>query len=212
MEHLDVLVVGAGLSGVAAGHYLQTECAWATYAIFEARPCLGGTWDLFRFPGVRSDSDLYTFGYPFRPWTDHRAIADGASILRYIEDTAAAEGIDAKVRFGHRVVAANWSTPEARWHVTAERTDTGDTVALTCSFLFGCTGYYRYDHGYQPDFPGADRFAGRIVHPQAWPDDLDCTDRRVVVVGSGATAVTIVPALAPVARHVTMLQRSPSYV
>ena len=126
MEHLDVLVVGAGLSGVAAGHYLQTECPWATYAIFEARPCLGGTWDLFRFPGVRSDSDLYTFGYPFRPWTDHRAIADGASILRYIEDTAAAEGIDAKIRFRHRVVAANWSTAEARWHVTAERTDTGD--------------------------------------------------------------------------------------
>ena len=212
MEHLDVLVVGAGLSGVAAGHYLQTECPWASYAIFEGRPSLGGTWDLFRFPGVRSDSDLYTFGYPFRPWTDQRAIADGASILRYISDTAAAEGIDAKIRFRHRVVAADWSTAEARWHVTAERTDTGDTVVLTCAFLFGCTGYYRYDHGYQPDFPGADRFAGRIVHPQAWPDDLDCTGRRVVVIGSGATAVTIVPALAPVAAHVTMVQRSPSYV
>ena len=212
MEHLDVLVVGAGLSGVAAGHYLQTHCPWASYAIFEARDCIGGTWDLFRFPGVRSDSDMYTLGYPFRPWHSEHAIADGASILRYIRDTSADEGIDGKVRLRHRVIAANWSTAQARWHVTAERADTGTTVVLTCGFLFACTGYFRYDHGYQPAFPGVERFGGRMVHPQAWPDDLDCTGQRVVVIGSGATAVTLVPALARVAEHVTMLQRSPSYV
>ncbi len=211
-EHLDVLIVGAGLSGIGAAHYVQTECPWADYAIFEARDAIGGTWDLFRYPGLRSDSDMFTLGYSFRPWDGEKSIADGESILRYIEDTAAEEGIDRHIRFGHRIVRAEWSTDDACWHVTAERTDTGETVELTCGFLFSCSGYYRYDHGHKPDFPGADRFEGTMVHPQQWPEDLDYAGKRVVVIGSGATAITLVPALAPDAAHVTMLQRSPSYV
>src|SRR5260221_566476 len=211
-EHLDVLIVGAGLSGIGAGHYLQAQCRWASWAIFEARDAIGGTWDLFRYPGVRSDSDMFTLGYAFRPWDGAKAIADGASILAYIQDTAAAAGIGGRIRFGHRVVRAAWSSDEARWHVTAQRTDTGEVVEVTCGFLFCCTGYYRYDHGYVPDFAGMDRFAGTIVHPQAWPSDLSCNGQRVLVIGSGATAVTLVPALAATAGHVTMVQRSPSYV
>ncbi len=211
-EHLDVLIVGAGLSGVGAGHYLQAQCPWASWAIFEARDAIGGTWDLFRYPGVRSDSDMFTLGYSFRPWDGAKAIADGDSILQYIKDTAAQAGIDQRIRFRHRVVRAAWSSDEARWHVTAQRTDTAEVVEVTCGFLFCCTGYYRYDQGYRPDFPGLDRFGGTIVHPQAWPDDLDYGGQRVVVIGSGATAVTLVPALAASARHVTMVQRSPSYV
>jgi monooxygenase len=211
-EHLDVLVVGAGLSGVAAGHYLQAECPWVRYAILEARDAIGGTWDLFRYPGIRSDSDMYTLGYSFRPWDSDTAIADGPAILRYIRETAEAEGIDRHIRFHHRVVRAEWSTPEARWHVTAERTDTGETVELTCGFLFSCSGYYRYDRGYEPELPGTDRFRGTLVHPQHWPEDLDVTGKRVVVIGSGATAITLVPALARTAGHVVMLQRSPTYV
>jgi len=211
-EHLDVLVVGAGLSGIGAGHYLQAECPWASYAIFEARDAIGGTWDLFRYPGIRSDSDMYTLGYSFRPWTGEKSIADGESILQYIKDTAAVEGIDKKIRFNHRITKADWSTPEARWHVTAERTDTGETIELTAGFIFSCSGYYRYDQGYQPDFAGLDAFKGQIVHPQAWHDDLDYADKRVVVIGSGATAVTLIPSLAATAAHVTMLQRSPTYI
>jgi monooxygenase len=212
MEHLDVLIVGAGLSGIGAGHYLQAECPWASYAIFEARDAIGGTWDLFRYPGIRSDSDMYTLGYVFRPWEGDKAIADGASILEYIKDTAAEEGIDRHIRFHHRIVRADWCTDDARWHVEAERSDTGETISLTCGFLFACSGYYRYDGGYQPDFPGMGRFTGTIIHPQAWPEDLDYAGKRVVVIGSGATAVTLVPALAKTAGHVTMLQRSPSYI
>ncbi|MGZ4708593.1 MAG: flavin-containing monooxygenase [Acidimicrobiales bacterium] len=212
VEHIDVLIVGAGLSGIGAAHHLQTECPWASYAVFEARDAIGGTWDLFRYPGIRSDSDMYTLGYSFRPWNGEKSIADGDSILRYIRDTASEAGIDRRIRFHHRIVRADWSSDDARWTVTAERTDTGETVTLSCGFVFSCTGYYRYDHGYQPDFPGTERFAGPIVHPQAWPDDLDVSGRRVVVIGSGATAVTLVPALARTAAHVTMLQRSPSYI
>ena len=215
-EHLDVLIVGAGLSGVGAGRHIQDRCPWARFAIFEARDSIGGTWDLFRYPGVRSDSDMFTLGYLFRPWDGQESIADGPSILRYIRRTADEGGLDRLIRFRHRVVRADWFSAEARWHVTAERTDpdTGAvrTVEITCNFLFSCTGYYRYDHGYQPEFAGAKRFPGPIVHPQAWPDDLDCAGRRVVVIGSGATAVTLVPALARTAAHVTMLQRSPSYI
>ncbi len=211
-EHLDVLIVGAGLSGIGAAHYVQTECPWADYAIFEARDAIGGTWDLFRYPGLRSDSDMFTLGYSFRPWDGEKSIADGDSILRYIEGTAAEEGIDRRIRFRHRIVRAEWSTADARWHVTAERTDTGERVELTCGFLFSCSGYYRYDHGHEPDFPGTDRFEGTLVHPQQWPEDLDYAGKRVVVIGSGATAITLVPALARDAAHVTMLQRSPSYV
>jgi cation diffusion facilitator CzcD-associated flavoprotein CzcO len=212
MEHVDVLVVGAGLSGIGAGHYIQTKCPWASYAIFEARESIGGTWDLFRYPGIRSDSDMFTLGYSFRPWDGEKSIADGASILQYIKDTAAESGVDQHIRFNHRIVRADWSSDDARWTIVAERGDAGDTVELTCSFLFSCSGYYRYDHGYQPDFPGMDAFAGTIVHPQAWRDDLDYADKRVVVIGSGATAVTLIPAMAETAEHVTMLQRSPSYI
>jgi cation diffusion facilitator CzcD-associated flavoprotein CzcO len=212
VEHIDVMVIGAGISGIGAGHYLQAQCPWASYAIFEARDAIGGTWDLFRYPGIRSDSDMHTLGYAFRPWDGKKSIADGDAILQYIKDTAAAEGIDRKIRFGHRVLAAEWSTEQARWHVTAERTDTAERFKLTCGFLFSCSGYYRYDHGYLPDFAGMDRFLGTTVHPQQWPEDLPFAGKRVVVIGSGATAVTLVPALAQTAAHVTMLQRSPSYV
>ncbi len=211
-EHLDVLVIGAGLSGVGAAYHLQTTCPQKTYAILEARDTIGGTWDLFRYPGIRSDSDMYTLGYPFKPWNSSRSIVDGASILSYVKETARENGIDAKVRFHHRVIRADWSTGEQRWSVQAQRTDTGDAVRLTCDFLFMCCGYYRYDQGYTPEFAGTDRFAGPIVHPQFWTDDIDYAGQRVVVIGSGATAVTLVPALAERAAHVTMLQRSPSYV
>lgn len=211
-SHLDVLVVGAGLSGVGAGHYLQTECPWATYEIFEARADMGGTWDLFRYPGIRSDSDMHTLGYSFRPWDGEKSIADGASILQYIKDTAAESGVDRHIRFNHKVTAANWSSDESRWHITVQRTDTGEEVELTAGFLFSCSGYYRYDHGYLPDFAGMADFGGTLVHPQAWPEGLDVTGKRVVVIGSGATAVTLVPALARSAAHVTMLQRSPTYI
>src|ERR671914_761676 len=212
LEHVDVLVVGAGLSGVGAGCHLETECPGKSYAILEARDSIGGTWDLFRYPGVRSDSDMYTLGDAFRPWSEAKAIADGPAILSYVKETAAHYGVDRKIRFNHRIVRAEWSTEEARWTVEAERTDTDGTVQFTCGFLFMCTGYYRYDEGYTPDFPGVERFGGRVVHPQFWTDDVDFAGKRVVVVGSGATAVTLVPAMAETAEHVTMLQRSPSYV
>ncbi len=212
LEHFDVLIVGAGLSGVGAGHHLQANCPGRSYAILEARDSIGGTWDLFRYPGIRSDSDMYTLGYSFRPWRDAKAIADGPSILSYVRDTAREEGIEQKIRFRHRVVRAEWSSADARWTVEVERTDTHETVHLSCGFLFMCSGYYRYDEGYTPDFAGTERFAGRIVHPQHWSDDLDYAGKRVVVIGSGATAVTLVPAMARSAAHVTMLQRSPSYV
>ncbi len=212
MEHLDVLIVGAGLSGIGAAHAIQQNCPWATFAVFEARDAIGGTWDLFRYPGVRSDSDMFTLGYSFRPWTGDKAIADGGSILRYIRDTARESGIDRAIRFHHRIVRADWSSADARWHVVAERSDCGETVELTCGFLFSCTGYYRYDHGYVPGFAGTDRFTGTIVHPQAWPEHLETAGRRIVVIGSGATAITLVPTLARTAAHVTMLQRSPTYI
>jgi cation diffusion facilitator CzcD-associated flavoprotein CzcO len=212
VQHLDVLIVGAGLSGIGAAQRLQTDCPWATYEIFEARDAIGGTWDLFRYPGIRSDSDMFTLGYAQRPWQGEKAIADGPSILRYIRDTAAEGGIDRHIRFRHRIVTADWSTGDARWTVVAERTDTGERVELTCSFLYSCSGYYRYDHGYLPDFAGMERFEGTIVHPQAWPDDLDYAGKRIVVIGSGATAITLVPSLAATAGHVTMLQRSPTYI
>jgi len=211
-EHLDVLIVGAGLSGIGAAHHVQTKCPWASYAIFEARDAIGGTWDLFRYPGIRSDSDMFTLGYSFRPWPGEKTLADGPSILEYITDTASEAGIDEHIRFHHRIISASWSTEDARWAVIAERSDTGERVELTCRFLLSCSGYYRYDHGYQPDFPGMDRFTGPIIHPQAWPEDLDYAGKRVVVIGSGATAITLVPAMAQQAALVTMLQRSPSYI
>jgi monooxygenase len=212
LEHVDVLIVEAGLSGIGAGCHLQADCPGKTYAILEARDCIGGTWDLFRYPGVRSDSDMYTLGYIFRPWTEAKSIADGPSILSYVRQTARDHGIEEKIRFGHRVVRAEWSTTDAHWTVQAQRGDTHETVRLSCDFLLMCSGYYRYDEGYTPDFPGMERFAGRIVHPQRWSEGIDYAGKRVVVIGSGATAMTLVPAMAQSAAHVTMLQRSPSYV
>ena len=211
-EHLDVLIVGAGLSGIGAGCHLEDKCPDKTYALLEARESLGGTWDLFRYPGIRSDSDMYTLGYSFRPWSGAKSIADGPSILEYVKDTASDYGVDQKIRFRHRVVRADWSTEDARWTVEAERTDTGQTVELTCSFLLVCSGYYSYDAPYTPEFEGTERFRGQIVHPQRWTGDIDYAGKRVVVIGSGATAVTLVPAMAETAAHVTMLQRSPSYI
>ncbi len=219
-EHVDVLVVGAGLSGIGAACHLTTRCPGRTVAILEARDAIGGTWDLFRYPGVRSDSDMHTLGYAFRPWRDPKPIADGPAILRYVVETAREYGVDRLVRFGHRVERARWSSADARWTVRVRRTVPGDlggdshgsTQILTCSFLYVCSGYYRYDAGYTPDLPGIEEFTGRVVHPQHWPADLDCSGRRVVVVGSGATAVTLVPALAETAAHVTMLQRSPTWI
>ncbi|MEU9837280.1 NAD(P)/FAD-dependent oxidoreductase [Streptosporangium sp. NPDC048047] len=277
-EHIDVLIVGAGLSGIGAAAHLRRECPRKSLAILESRGAIGGTWDLFRYPGIRSDSDMFTLGYSFRPWTDARSIADGPSIRSYVADTAREYGLGRHIRFHLRVTHASWSSETARWTVTAVRTgpgehgpghetghgaedgsghgtgggsgaghgkgsgegieegaeeasggdagrgpedgpggpgdsgDSGETVTLTCSFLMACTGYYRYDEGYRPALPGEHDFRGPIVHPQHWPDDLDHTGRRVVVIGSGATAVTLVPALAEKAEHVTMLQRSPTYV
>ena len=211
-KHVDVLIVGAGLSGVGAACHLQTEAPDVSYAIVEARGASGGTWDLFRYPGVRSDSDMFTLGYAFRPWLEAESIADGEAILRYVRETAAAYGVDQQIRYHSRVVRADWCSDDARWSVTVENTETGARTTQTCGFLYGCSGYYRYDEGYTPDWPGVDDFAGTIVHPQHWPADLDVTGKRVVVIGSGATAATLVPALAATAARVTMVQRSPSYV
>jgi monooxygenase len=210
VEHVDVLIVGAGLSGIGAACHLRRECPGRSVAILEARDAIGGTWDLFRYPGVRSDSDMYTLGYSFRPWNQAKAIADGPAIREYVRDTARRYRVDELVRFGHRVTGAEWSTADSRWTVRAQGPD-GD-VTLTCGFLFVCSGYYRYDQGYTPDLPDIGTFAGPVVHPQHWPEDLDYAGKRVVVIGSGATAVTLVPAMAGTAEHVTMLQRSPSYV
>ncbi|MBO9522228.1 MAG: NAD(P)/FAD-dependent oxidoreductase [Nocardioidaceae bacterium] len=206
----DVLVVGAGLSGIGAGYRLQTECPGKTYAILEARDSIGGTWDLFRYPGIRSDSDMFTLSFPFRPWTAKNSIADGPEILQYIKDTAAEFGIDSQIRFGHRVVAADWSSATSTWTVTVDRAGTRET--LTCSFLYSCSGYYDYTQGHEPVWEGMDDFAGQIVRPQFWPEDLDYAGKKVVIIGSGATAVTLVPSMADDAAHVTMLQRSPTWV
>jgi monooxygenase len=212
IEHLDVLIVGAGISGIGAAHHLQEAFPGRSYAIFEAREELGGTWDLFRYPGIRSDSDMHTLGYRFKPWTAAKSISDGEAILDYVRETARDGRIDSKIRFQHRVVRAEWSSEDAQWSVEAERVDSGESVRLTCSYLWVCSGYYRYDEGFTPEFPGAEDFSGEIVHPQHWPADLDYSGKRVVVIGSGATAVTLVPAMAEKAAHVTMLQRSPTYI
>ncbi|MFE3000234.1 flavin-containing monooxygenase [Nocardia sp. NPDC059246] len=212
VEHVDVLIVGAGLSGIGAASRLRRAFPQRRCLILEARADIGGTWDLFRYPGVRSDSDMFTLGYRFRPWAGDRSIADGASILTYLRDTVSEEGIGEQIRFGHRVVAAEWSSTTRRWTVSAQRTDTGETVVLTASFLFCCSGYYRYDRGYTPKFPGQQRFSGSVVHPQHWPHDMDVAGKRVVIVGSGATAMTLGPALAGLGARVSMVQRSPSYL
>ncbi len=211
-EHVDVLIVGAGLSGIGAACRLADDRPGSSFTILEARDAIGGTWDLFRYPGVRSDSDMFTLGYPFRPWPEARAIADGPSIREYIRATARERGVDQLIRFGHRVISADWDSADARWTVTAEVVGAGETVHFTCSWLSVCTGYYRYDQGYRPAFPGQERFRGTLVYPQSWPQDLDWNGKQIVVIGSGATAVTLVPSLAGTAAHVTMLQRTPSYM
>jgi monooxygenase len=211
IEHFDVLIVGAGLSGIGAAYHLQAECPKKSYLLLEGRNAIGGTWDLFRYPGVRSDSDMYTLGYRFRPWREAKAIADGPSILRYIRETAQEYGIDRKIRYGHQVKVARWSSADAEWTVEATKAD-GSTARFACNFLYMCSGYYDYAGGYMPGWPGMEKFRGQIVHPQKWPEDLDYKDKRVVVIGSGATSVTLVPAMADAAAHVYMLQRSPSYV
>lgn len=212
MEHVDVLVVGAGISGIGAAYHLQRRCPDRRFAVVEGRADLGGTWDLFRYPGVRSDSDMHTLGYSFQPWTHDRAIADGPSILAYLRDTVAQHDLGRHIRFHHQVRRVEWSSEHARWTVHIDRADTGEQLQLTCGFLFMCAGYYSYRGGYTPDFAGRDDFAGTIVHPQQWPADLDHRGQRVVVIGSGATAMTIVPAMAGTAEHVTMVQRSPTWV
>ena len=211
-EHVDVVIVGAGVSGIGCAYHLQSEQPLKSYLILEAREATGGTWDLFRYPGIRSDSDLHTFGYEFKPWTDEKSIADGPAILSYIRETASENGIDEHIRLAHKVRSASWSSADARWTVTATRADTGETVHVTCSWLFCASGYYRYEQGHTPHFEGRERFRGPVIHPQHWPDDLDYAGRRVVVIGSGATAVTLIPAMSRTAAHVTMLQRSPTYV
>jgi monooxygenase len=211
-EQVDVLIVGAGISGIGAGYHLQARCPDHSYLILEGRDAIGGTWDLFRYPGIRSDSDMYTLGYSFRPWTEDQSIADGASILKYLADTAREYGIDRHIRFGHRVIRAEWSSTEATWTVDVEQGPQREVRRFTCNFLYMCGGYYNYAKGHDPDFPGRERFAGRIVHPQHWTDDIAYAGKRVVVIGSGATAVTLVPELARDAAHVTMLQRSPTYM
>ena len=209
--HYDVLIVGAGLSGIGAACRLIQKRPRTTFAILEARNAIGGTWDLFRYPGVRSDSDMSTFGYAFRPWDDTRAIADGPSILRYLAETAKEYGVDRRIRFGCKVVRASWRSADAQWRLEVVGPE-GEALRFSCNFLFLCTGYYEYAQGYMPGWPGMERFAGPIVHPQTWPEDLRYDGKRVVVIGSGATAVTIVPAMAERAAHVVMLQRSPTYV
>jgi len=210
VEHFDVVVVGAGISGIGAGYHLQTLCADRSYVILEGRDDLGGTWDLFRYPGVRSDSDMHTLGYSFKPWTAAKSIADGPSILAYLRDTTTEFGIDQHIRYRHQVSRASWSSSDARWTIDADVS--GEAVKFTCNYLFMCSGYYSYKGGYTPEFAGIDEFQGTVVHPQRWPDDLDFAGKRVVVIGSGATAMTLVPAMATTAGHVTMLQRSPTYV
>ncbi len=209
-EHFDVVIVGAGLSGIGAGYHLQKRLPKKTYAIVEAREAIGGTWDLFRYPGIRSDSDMYTLGYNFKPWPGAKAIADGPSIREYVRETARENGIDKHIRFKHRVTGVSWSSKDARWMVSAEHD--GKAVEYSCSFVMMCSGYYNYYKGYTPDFPGLESYKGKLIHPQLWPEDLDHSGKDVVVIGSGATAVTIVPEMAKTAKHVTMLQRSPTYV
>ena len=209
-ETLDVLIIGAGLSGIGAAHHLRRRLPGKSFAILEAREAVGGTWDLFRYPGVRSDSDMYTLGYAFRPWTEAKAIADGPAILKYVRDTAGEHGIAERIRFRHKVRSLAWSSADAAW--TAEVDTPEGARTLKARFVLSCTGYYDYSGGYTPELPGLNEFAGRLVHPQAWPEDLDYSGKRVVVIGSGATAVTLVPAMTDKAAHVTMLQRSPTYV
>ncbi len=211
VEHIDTIIIGAGVSGISAGHHLSQHPN-LSFAIFERRDVIGGTWDLFRYPGIRSDSDMYTFGYNFKPWTKGKTLASGPDIREYVTETAAEAGIDHKIRFGHSITKAVWSSSDRKWHLTVEIKDNKKPCKITCSFLFCCSGYYNYNHGYLPEFKGYNDFKGLIVHPQSWPEGLEYTDKNILVIGSGATAVTIVPAMTDKAAHVIMLQRSPTYI
>lgn len=211
-EHTDVLIIGAGLSGIGAAYYLQRDQPGKSFVILESRAASGGTWDLFRYPGIRSDSDLHTFGYEFKPWVNDKAIADGPDILAYLRETASENGIDRHIRYHRKVTSAAWSSEDARWTVQVQRSDTGETQTMTCKWLFSAAGYYRYDQGFTPRFDGIENFKGQVIHPQHWPEDLNYRGKRVVVIGSGATAVTLIPSMAKEAEHVTMLQRTPTYV
>lgn len=212
VEHFDVLIVGAGLSGVGAGVHLHERCPGKSYVILEGRESMGGTWDLFRYPGIRSDSDMHTLGYRFKPWRDAKAIADGPAILNYVKETAAEYDVARHIRYGHLATKATWSSEDATWTIEAVKKNGGETARFSCNFLFMCAGYYSYREGYTPEFPGMESFRGTVVHPQKWPEDLDYKGKKVVVIGSGATAMTLVPAMARDVDHITMLQRSPTYV
>ena len=212
VEHTDVVIVGAGLSGIGAAYHLTEKCPDQQFLILESRNAIGGTWDLFRYPGIRSDSDMHTLGYSFKPWKSAKAIADGPSILRYVKETAAENHIDEKIRYSHKLTAANWDSDSSRWTLTVAQTDTGNSVQISCNFLYMCAGYYNYNQPHEPELPQLDNFKGTVVHPQFWPKDLDYENKKVVVIGSGATAVTLVPSMADKAAKVTMLQRSPTYI
>jgi monooxygenase len=210
-EFVDVVIVGAGISGISAAWHLQQQCPGKNYAILERREQLGGTWNLFKYPGIRSDSDMYTLGFHFKPWATDQMIADGSSIWNYLNEAAVENGIDSHIRYGHRVLTANWSDEHHRWELTVDRG--GERVEIHTNFLWACSGYYNYDEGFSPEFPGAEDFGGTVVHPQHWPEDLDYQGKNVVVIGSGATAITLIPALIDTgAGHVTMLQRTPTYI
>lgn len=211
-QHFDVLIIGAGLSGIGAAHHLQEQHPEKTFALIESRERMGGTWDLFRYPGIRSDSDMHTLGFGFRPWPENTSIVAGDKIRQYLLDTAAEDGTDQHVIFGKRVVHGSWSSETGLWTADLKDSKTGEIEQVTCNFVISCTGYYDYEQGFTPDFPGKDRFKGQIVHPQQWPEDLDYAGKKVVVIGSGATAITLIPSMAEEAGHITMLQRSPSYV
>ena len=211
-QRVDVLIVGAGLTGIGLARHLQRECPQDSFALLESRSAIGGTWDLFRYPGIRSDSDMYTFSYGSKPWLAKQSLGDGTRIRNYITEAAAEAGVDKHIRFQHKVLSASWSSDDACWTVTALRTDTDETVCFSCNFLMMCCGYYDYETGYTPDFPGRDSFSGQVIHAQQWPEELDYKGKRVVVIGSGATAVTLVPELAKQTKHTVMLQRSPTYI
>ena len=210
MEHVDVIIIGAGISGIGAGCHLTMKSPHRTFAVLEGRDNIGGTWDLFKYPGIRSDSDMYTFGYAFRPWTEGKDIASAASIIRYLKQTSEEYGVDKKIRYGHKVSKVNWSTPDKHWVV--DITNGEGSFQMSCKFLLTCTGYYDYDKAYLPKFEGYDDYAGTVVQPQFWPENLDYKDKTVLVIGSGATAITLVPSMAGETKHITMLQRSPTYV
>jgi monooxygenase len=211
-EHRDVIIVGAGLTGIGAACHLNDKCPDRSYLLLESRQAIGGTWDLFRYPGIRSDSDMHTLGYSFKPWESKKAIADGPAILDYVRETATENNIEQHIRFGHRLINASWCSKQSLWTLDIRQSDSEDQVQMTCNFLYMCAGYYNYDQPHDPQFPDIEAFKGTVVHPQFWPEDLDYQDKRVVIIGSGATAMTLVPAMSHKAKQVTMLQRSPTYV